>query len=141
MYGNYNFGLPSYNLPYQQAQQMQLQNMQQFQQPEAVNNNGINWGTEADARACFVEPGKSKLIMDVEKSLFYIKTVDDSGMPRALRRFKYSEVLDNAPVVVPEASDAVEYVTKKEFEEFVAQLNADKKSRKKEIINESVSGT
>ena len=89
----YNNGFPQgYSYYQNQAPPMQLV---QAQMPPAQNNimdNGIIWVQgEAGAKAYFVPIGKSVLLMDSEDFVFYIKTVDSSGVPNALRIFDYKE--------------------------------------------------
>ena len=62
------------------------------QQQTAQQTAPIIWvqGEEA-AKSYLCAPGNSVLLMDSEKSSFYIKTVDASGMPQPLRIFDYTE--------------------------------------------------
>lgn len=56
------------------------------QQQPAQQSSPIIWvqGEEA-AKSYLCAPGNSVLLMDSEKSSFYIKTVDASGMPQLIR--------------------------------------------------------
>ena len=55
----------------------------------AQMTNDINWVQgEADAKSRPVGAGHSVVFMDSEESVFYIKTVDQSGMPLPLRIFE-----------------------------------------------------
>ena len=73
--------------------------MSSYQTPQQTPNNSINQNNqsivwvqgEADAKARFVSAGNSALFMDSEKPVFYIKTVDMSGMPQPLRVFDFTE--------------------------------------------------
>jgi len=99
-----------------------LPNITQPAQP----SNQINWvqGIEG-AKAFPVAPGGSVLLMDSENQLFFIKTADQSGMPR-LSVYEYREHQDaGAPEHAP-------YVTKEEL----AQALADLENRLKEGTDE-----
>ena len=110
VYPNYN---PNYNPNYQNNY---------FAQKD---DGGLNWVQgEAAAKSYLVQPGRSVLLMDSEKSVFYIKSADASGMPLPLRIFDYTE---RTAQTTP-AHD-VEYVTKEEFEKRLAEL-APKTARK-----------
>jgi hypothetical protein len=65
---------------------------------------------------------------DSENSVFYIKTLDASGMPLPLRTFDYTERMP-AQAPMPSAQNEAqfnpgEFVTRKEFEAAMAQFRA-----------------
>lgn len=64
-------------------------------------------------------------MMDSEKSSFYIKTVDASGMPQPLRIFDYAErtAAQKQPTQAVQAQ-AGEFVTRAEFEALAARFDA-----------------
>lgn len=97
------YGYPAYQNYYQPYQQQAQQ--------------GIIWvqGEEA-AKAYMVAAGNSVLLMDSEGSCFYLKSTDQSGMPMPLRVFDYTE---RTPKQAPAPA---EYVTRKEFEEFINSM-------------------
>ena len=133
MYGNY-YPMGNYSAPYYPAagampdNLAQLRNQQPMaqlpmQQPQA-QENGLNWvqGIEG-AKSWYVPPGKNALLMDSEAQMFYIKTVDASGMPAPLRVFQYSEVTQ--PTTPPPATapaNLSDFVTRKELEQILANL-------------------
>lgn len=136
---NYNYQVPQYQAQMQpqmqvpaqsqmQPQQVQPQPQSQQQQEE---EGGINWVQgEAGARSAFVKPGRSKLLMDSEQPVFYIKSVDVSGMPLPLRIYDFNERVSK-----PQNSNSskqnkkeVEYVKKDELESLVSEIMK-KKSR------------
>lgn len=45
-------------------------------------------------------PGKSAILMDSENPVFYWKSVDQSGMPQPLRKFKFEEIKEEHPKYV-----------------------------------------
>ena len=73
---------------------------------------GLTWVQgEAGAKSYLVGAGQSVLLMDSERSVFYIKSTDASGMPQPLRVFEYQEKTQTpAPVFDPD-----KYVTKEEL--------------------------
>ena len=105
------------------------------QQQTAQQTAPIIWvqGEEA-AKSYLCAPGNS------EKSSFYIKTVDASGMPQPLRIFDYSErtAAQKQPTQAAQAQ-AGEFVTRAEFDALAARfdaLTADKPlTKKKESEN------
>lgn len=86
----------------------------QFQQP--AQSTDMNWVQgNAGAKAFLVAPGHTAQLMDTEAPVFYIKTVDLSGMPLPLRTFDYTERI--------EKDDQVNYVTRSEFDELKKQFD------------------
>ena len=78
------------------------------------------------------------LLMDSEKSSFYIKTVDASGMPQPLRIFDYAErtAAQKQPTQAAQAQ-AGEFVTRAEFDALKAQILAQDKPKKKKEANDN----
>lgn len=127
--------MPGY---YQMGQQMpppmsdQLAQLRQAaypgmqQQQTAQQFAPINWvqGEEA-AKSFLCAPGNSVLLMDSEKSSFYIKTVDASGMPQPLRIFDYTErtAAQKQPTQAAQAQ-AGDFVTRAEFDALAARFDA-----------------
>lgn len=116
----YNTYFPNYYPQYYGNQQIPQNAPQSVQAPQQAQSNGILWVQgESAAKSYPVAAGQSVQLMDTEDSLFYIKTVDQSGMPQPLRVFEYKERTQTAhssPVSSSKASD--EYVSRKEFEAF-----------------------
>lgn len=96
------------------------------QQQTAQQTAPIIWvqGEEA-AKSYLCAPGNSVLLMDSEKSSFYIKTVDASGMPQPLRIFDYTErtAAQKHPEKEPEQKSN-NYVTRAEFDALSARFDA-----------------
>lgn len=122
-------------MPDQLSQLRQAAYSQQMQQ-SAQQAAPIIWvqGEEA-AKSYLCAPGNSVLLMDSEKSSFYIKTVDASGMPQPLRIFDYTErtATQKQPTQAVQVQ-AGEFVTRAEFDALVARfdvLTADKPLTKK----------
>lgn len=101
-----------------------------FIQPQPAQNNGIIWVKgEAEAKAYPVTPGQSILLMDSDTSVFYIKSVDQSGMPLPLRIFDYTE--RGTDLGVQNAQANVEHITKEDFERFKEEIRAELRSKQK----------
>lgn len=98
-----------------------------------TQNNGITWvqGEQA-AKSYPVASGQSIILLDTEASTFYIKSVDQSGMPLPLRIFDYVERKADVQTV----QTAQEYITKSEFETFkndiLTKLNNKPQYKKRE---------
>ena len=129
--------MPDYLSFYRNQQQMQQpQQLQQAapQQP-ANENNGLIWVQgEAGAKSHPVAPGKTVMLMDSESSVFYLKTVDASGMPLPLRVFDYAErtangnTAQNNTVQAPQGFDPNNFITRQEFEAKMAEITSIKQS-------------
>lgn len=119
--------------PYQNAQSAPVMqpNAQQVQTPtQTANaqqnaNNGLVWvqGMEG-AKAHFVPPGATVMLMDSEGDRFYLKSSDMSGMPLPLRVFEYKEVTQSGANASVAAVDTSEFVTHKEFDELRRSVDA-----------------
>lgn len=80
-------------------------------------NCNIMWANnEAEARSHPVAPGCSAQIMDRNEQIFYIKSVDASGMPM-FRKFSYSEIVE-------QPAPSGEFVSRAEFNALMEQLTA-----------------
>ena len=123
-YGMNNGAMPD------QLAQMRTQQQPFPQQPQQQSNSGLIWVQgEAGAKSYLVAPGSTVMLMDSENTVFYLKSSDASGMPLPLRIFDYSERRENVstdPQRIPQDSHAIDptnYITRKEFEEFIESLN------------------
>lgn len=96
-------------------------------QTSTQQNSGFNWvrGGESGANSYPVQPGRSELLMDADNPVFYIKTVDQSGMPMPLRVFDYTE-RKNEPVTQrkQETVNNIDYVSRSEFDTFKSEIKA-----------------
>ena len=144
MYGNqYQMGyqpgymgaMPDYLSYYRNQPQMQPQpQMQSTAQPQqnAGDGNGLKWVQgEAGAKSYPVAPGCTVMLMDSESNVFYLKTVDVSGMPLPLRIFDYNErtgnTAQNPSVGEPQGFDPNNFITRKEFDEKIAEITSNNK--------------
>ena len=110
-----NYFPTSYNYP----------SYQLYQQPQP----GIQWvHGEAEAKAYPVPAGSSALLMDMNAEMFYIKSVDASGMPQPLRVYEYTEV-----VTAPDPQvDMGNYATKEDIAAINRRLDGLTRGRKKD---------
>lgn len=122
-------GYPAYYpqpVPDQLAQlrQQQTMPMQQMVPPPQPTSNGILWVQgEEGAKAYMVAAGSSAMLMDSDANVFYIKSVDESGVPRPLRIFDYAErtAAQRTPTQ-PTQQPSVEYVPRAEFDALAARV-------------------
>lgn len=131
MYGSYfggNAGYAPYNPDIFGRTAAPQMGVTQMGAQAPASSADIQWVQgEVGAKSFPVLPGHSALLMDSENPVFYIKTLDASGMPMPLRTFDYSERIaaqSPMPVAQPEVQfNPNEFVTKKEFEAFMARFN------------------
>ena len=102
---------------------------QQPQIPQPQNGNGLKWVQgEAGAKSYPVNAGETAMLMDSEDSVFYLKTVDASGMPLPLRIFDYVErpqggaMAQNAPTEAQNSIDPNKFITREEFNEKMSEI-------------------
>lgn len=108
---------PNYSA-WSQTPQMPIQapQMPSVAQAPSPMTNDINWVQgEADAKSRPVGAGHSVILMDTEDSVFYIKTVDQSGMPQPLRIFDYKEREGQGKSSEAIKTPASDMVTREEF--------------------------
>lgn len=151
--------LNQFKYPYQQQQQIanQQPNYQMPNVPNAnfqnnfnSNSSGIIWVQgENAAKSYQVVPGNSVMLFDSEAQVFYLKSVDASGMPMALKIFDYTERKENnTPNNVLTQNqisfDPDKYVTREELEDRLSKITSYKtlpvdntvnKSTKKNVSN------
>lgn len=120
-YFNYQ---PNYPYVSPQLQQQSFQAQPQMQMPVQQSNRGINWVQgDVGARAFYVAPGTSELLMDSEAQNFYIKSADVSGMP-TMKKYAYSEVVEE-PMRL-ESKDQVDtafHATREEVKQLHEEMN------------------
>lgn len=111
-------------LAYMRGMQQQPQMQQQPRQ-----NNGLIWVQgEAGAKSHPLNPGETALLMDSEDGVFYIKTVDVSGMPLPLRTFDYAErtastaTTQNSSAETAKAFNSDKFITREEFNAKMSEM-------------------
>lgn len=119
-YQPYPTYLPQQDQMYRAQYSQQMAGVQQLQQP--TQGAPIWVQGEAGAKSFLVAPGQSLILMDSEAEVFYIKSTDASGVPMPLRIFDYKERTGAQRPSQAAQTPSVEYVTRAEFEAFVAKL-------------------
>lgn len=114
------FGSPNYSYGYNWMPSMSqtLPQTQQNQQMQTGSN--IAWCQgEAGAKSYTVGAGQTMWLLDSENDgVFYIKTVDASGMPMPLRIFDFKE----RQAVAKTATTTSDFVTHEELEKRLAEI-------------------
>lgn len=95
---------------------LNLNTMQYGQQPIQQVDNMVWVKGPNEANAYPVTPGTSKTLYDSENPVFYIKSVDLSGMPMPLRIFDYKERKGD----VKGSTD--DTVSKSDFDKFKSEI-------------------
>lgn len=117
---------PNYGIP--QTSQPQIPTPQSQQNNQQSN---VLWVQgESAAKSYPVGPGNTAIMMDSEEPVFYIKTVDMSGMPQPLRVFDFTERIGGTKH--SHEIDTDEFITRDEFEERIAELKRVEKERSHE---------
>lgn len=110
--------------PYNFNQNVNYPNYSQATQDS--NGSGLVWVQgEAAAKAYPVAPNKTILLMDSEKTAFYLKSADGSGMPMPLRIFDYTErtaVLNNEQPPQANPENVNKYATLEELQALQADF-------------------
>lgn len=121
----------SYQPPYPAVQQPVMSSQMQpnvNQQPNQQYSDMIFVPGKEAAKVYPVARGSSVTLFDSEGDKFYVKTVDNSGMPQKLRTFSYVEVMDEEPhgmssLAAPEI-DTSQFVTRQEMNTLVSTVDA-----------------
>lgn len=115
-----------FNSNYPMSYQPQYSNIQQPQisnaQPANYSDMIFVQGKDA-AKVYPVARGSSVVLFDSEGDKFYIKAVDNTGMPMRLRTFSYAEVMEEEPhgmsSLAPQEVDTSQFATKQELRTLV----------------------
>jgi hypothetical protein len=112
--------LMQYRMMNQQAQNQPQNQLQQPISPPA--DSPMIWVQgEAGAKAYLVSPGNTVVLWDSESEVIYIKSANQAGIP-VMRVFDYKERMGSSPA--PAQQSVNEFVTRKEFNDLAAKLNA-----------------
>lgn len=119
--------MAQYKTPYQMPTAPMQQNPMPVPQPQQMQSaNDIVWVQgEAGAKSYPVAPNTRLLLMDSEAEVFYIKSVDGSGMPLPLRTFDYVERTADVAREKPQehvCKCGEKYVKKDDFDALAAEL-------------------
>ena len=122
---NYNYYQPyGYNQPflnYNLSAQYPNQSYQQTNTNNIFDLVQVVQGEDA-ARAFQINPGSRALLLDFEKDTLYIKSVDFNGIPMPLRIFDFKERFSDNLNTAQVNQESIPYVTKKEFEERLSEI-------------------
>ena len=125
-FGQMGWGQPMYGGYMPQAMPDQLAQLRAQQMPQTIQQptqGAPIWVQgEAGAKSFLVAPGQSLILMDSESEVFYIKSTDASGVPMPLRIFDYRERTGAQRPSQAAQTPTTEYVTRAEFEAFVAKF-------------------
>lgn len=94
--------------------------------PPASNNSNMDWirvNSMADVQNVTVQPGQKAWIMLASDPIFVLKTADNMGITTT-DAYRFEKVQ-------PNETGAPEYVTRAEFEQFVASLTKPQKGNPK----------
>lgn len=124
-YGNQYY--PSYMPNYNNYSNMQMQQrpIQQTNQPQMqmqpqeipVPFNDIKFVTADEAKAYIVMPNTKVMLMDRDKSVFYIKSADSLGKS-TLEGFKYSPIDEKSEEQVSSPQPPLKSITEGDLEKF-----------------------
>lgn len=123
MYNNYTpYGYQQYGYQpnYFQTQQTQKQSypQQQVMAVQDVPFNDVKFVTEDEAKAYIVMPNMKVMLMDRDKSVFYIKSADSMGKS-TLEGFRYSKLEDNSQETQNAQNDSKNWLTKDDLSNFI----------------------
>lgn len=108
-----------YQQPYQFNQPTQDLSVQQSQ---SFQNNSFAWVQgEAGAKAYPVKPGTTAWLLDSENQTFYIKTVDQNGVPQPLEIYDYAKRQEKQDVQAS-TPDLSQYVRKDELKAYIEEI-------------------
>lgn len=102
------------NVYYQQGQAQGQPVQNQQSQPAQQSDERIWVQGEVGAIAYWVAPGSTVVLWDVERPVFYIKTVNLNNVPLPMQTFDYSEHIKN-PVPIINNVDTTNLVTREEL--------------------------
>lgn len=128
-YGGYPQFQPGYpqagNYPYMQQQYNQQPAQQMVQPaPDPQPYGGIIWVQgEAGAKSYIVASGNTVLLMDSEGNKFYLKSVDNAGMP-SLRTFSYTEITGGKQPQNQVSGNQQQYVLLSDYQDALRRIAA-----------------
>lgn len=120
--------MPQFYNPYNNIPQQQFysQTTPAYVQPQQIQqqiSNGFAWVQgEAAAKAYAVAPGTTMMLMDTENPILYMKSTDQTGRPQEMQirylvtKEEFSKIQNGAV-----SSNSESYVTREEFEKYVAE--------------------
>lgn len=103
-----------------------------FNNNQNIQQGGLKWVQgEAGVKAQYVAPGCVAVFFDTERPVFYIKSVDMSGMPQPLKIYDFSERKQVEEDKTP--FDLSQYVRKDELEDYIKKIVGGGKDEKSPV--------
>lgn len=115
--------IPNYNYNQQVPMQrpMQMQTTQQPQTTEDVPFNDIKFVTEDEAKGYILFPNTRVMLLDRDKSVFYIKTADSLGKS-TLEGYKYTKLEDKSSDNVSREIDTKDFVKTQDMKDYLSNF-------------------
>lgn len=114
--------IPNYNYNQQIPMQrpMQMQTTPQQQTTEDVPFNDIKFVTEDEAKGYILFPNTRVMLLDRDKSVFYIKTADSLGKS-TLEGYKYTKLEDKSSDNVSREIDTKDFVKTQDLKGYITR--------------------
>lgn len=115
--------IPNYNYNQQVPMQrpMQMQTTPQPQTTEDVPFNDIKFVTEDEAKGYILFPNTRVMLLDRDKSVFYIKTADSLGKS-TLEGYKYTKLEDKSSDNVSREIDTKDFVKTQDMKDYLSNF-------------------
>ena len=115
--------IPNYNYNQQIPMQrpMQMQTTPQPQTTEDVPFNDIKFVTEDEAKGYILFPNTRVMLLDRDKSVFYIKTADSLGKS-TLEGYKYTKLEDKSSDNVSREIDTKDFVKTQDMKDYLSNF-------------------
>ena len=113
--------IPNYNYNQQMPIQRPVQTTQQPQTTEDVPFNDIKFVTEDEAKGYILFPNTIVMLLDRDKSVFYIKTADSLGKS-TLEGYKYTKLEDKSSDNVSREIDTKDFVKTQDMKDYLSNF-------------------
>lgn len=113
--------IPNYNYASQMQRPMQMQTTPQPQTTEDVPFNDIKFVTEDEAKGYILFPNTRVMLLDRDKSVFYIKTADSLGKS-TLEGYKYTRIDDKSSDNVSHEIDTKDFVKTQDMKDYLSNF-------------------
>ena len=112
--------IPNYNYNQQMPIQRPVQTTPQQQTTEDVPFNDIKFVTEDEAKGYILFPNTRVMLLDRDKSVFYIKTADSLGKS-TLEGYKYTRIDDKSTESVSHEIDTKDFVKMQDLKGYITR--------------------
>ena len=113
--------IPNYNYNQQVPMQRPMQTTPQQQTAEDVPFNDIKFVTEDEAKGYILFPNTRVMLLDRDKSVFYIKTADSLGKS-TLEGYKYTKLEDKSIESVSHEIDTKDFVKTQDMKDYLSNF-------------------